>query len=181
MPRSYTRTGDKGETGRIGPQRRKKSDQLYEVVGTLDEFIAWIGFAASCTNEQRVIRILHDIQQFLFCAGADVATPLDQACRRRIREDDTKKLEKIIKDFEKDLADLRNFILPAGTQAVTALHVARAVARRAERATVKFGESEELNRSMVPFLNRLSSLLFLMARWLHHQERGKEEHPTYNP
>jgi len=165
----------------MGSERRKKSDRLYDVAGSLDELAAWIGFAASLTKEPRVIKTLRRLLQFLFCAGTDIATPLGQLCRRRINDEDTKALETIIDEFEKDLDDLRHFVLPIGSQAVSGLHIARAVARRAERETVKLETSEQLNQALLPFLNRLSSLLFVMARWLNHKEGREEEHPTYNP
>lgn len=172
--RIYTRAGDSGSTGLIGGRRVSKGDPVIEAIGSIDEVNAWLGVLASHVDDARVRRLLAQCQNDLFELGAELASPggpprLDPA---RVSE-----LEKAIDDFGGTLPPLRRFVLPGGHPAAAWTHVARTVARRAERAVVRLlGEATEPSPA-VRYLNRLSDLLFVLARLLNSQAGVPE--PTW--
>ena len=164
----YTRTGDDGTTGLFGGPRVKKHDPRIQAIGQVDETNAAIGCALALLDDASAIpagvqRIQHD----LFDLGADLATPEDsRATVQRIGTDHVKDLEALIDRLEQDLPPLRNFILPGGSPASAQLHFARTVCRRAERALARAFEHDSLNPFTLQYLNRLSDVLFVLARWL---------------
>lgn len=171
----YTRTGDAGDTGLLGAGRVGKDDLRVAAYGTVDEANSAIGLArANLRSDVRadpglaeLDTVLGDVQNLLFDLGADLATPADSSARGRLRaidEADVATLEKQIDAFTADLPELKNFILPAGSRAAAALHLARAVVRRAEREAVALGRRDSINQYAVVVLNRLSDLLFTLAR-----------------
>lgn len=166
MPRMYTRTGDKGETGLFSGERVPKNSLRVEAYGSVDELSSWIGYARSLVEDSQVDAILERLQQDLFLVGADLATrPKELSSRKeKVTEVMVRRLEKDIDLLDAELPVLSTFIVPAGTRAAAALHVARTVARRAERRTVMLAQNEKLNPQLVPYLNRTSSLLFVLAR-----------------
>jgi cob(I)alamin adenosyltransferase len=162
----YTRTGDTGETGLLGGVRVKKHDLRIEAYGTVDELNAVLGVVRAARPSSRVDQILDHIQNELFSVGAELATPTTAGSHfGRVEESEVARLEEMIDLCETDLAPLRNFILPGGTPAAAQLHLARTVCRRAERLVVALSESSAVSPQLVVYLNRLSDLLFVLARY----------------
>lgn len=169
--RIYTRTGDTGSTSLVRGPRRPKYDLRVEAYGTVDEANASIGAARIHTGSMpKVDMLLGRIQNDLFDVGSDLATPgLDEPDAQypslRIRPVQTEFLEKQIDHYNADLAPLTSFVLPAGSPLAAALHVARTVTRRAERIAVELAAAEsDTSPETVRYLNRLSDLLFVLAR-----------------
>jgi cob(I)alamin adenosyltransferase len=172
LNRIYTRTGDAGTTGLGNGERRPKYDLRVEAYGTVDEANACIGMARLHTGKDHVEidAMLARIQNDLFDLGADLATP-DSARKAgheplRIVASQVKRLETDIDHLNEELEPLRSFVLPGGCPAAAALHLARTVTRRAERATVELAslEGERVNPEALKYMNRLSDLLFVAAR-----------------
>lgn len=166
----YTRTGDKGTTALFGGDRVKKHHLRITAYGTVDETNSQIGLARAFLNNYSGFEIfdnvLGQIQSDLFTLGADLATPLDAKARvPRISAGHVDQLEKNIDRLDQELPPLKQFILPGGTLVAAQLHVARTVCRRAERLVSEAAETETLNEQVLVFLNRLSDLLFVAARW----------------
>lgn len=185
----YTGTGDTGETGLYGGQRVSKDDLRVEAYGTVDEANAALGLAAAHADiDAEIGSIVHRLQAELFTVGADLATPLardEQAGKAivpRVEASHSVSLEEIIDRFESELPPLRNFILPGGSPAASALHFARAVIRRAERHTVALYHAapETMNVEVLRYLNRLADLLFVLARAANHRG-GREDVPWVRP
>jgi cob(I)alamin adenosyltransferase len=167
--RIYTRTGDKGDTALFGGGRVPKDDARVEAYGDIDELNAALGMARSIEMMPRIDEVLVPVQRDLFSIGALLATPdhdkmREQLGKARIDDDRIKQLERHIDDGESELEPLRAFIIPGGTPKAAALHVARTVCRRAERRVVKLAHDVELPPLVVIYLNRLSDLLFVLAR-----------------
>lgn len=164
-PRIYTRTGDRGETGLIGGQRVPKDDPRVEAYGAVDELNASLGAARALTRETDLLEVFERIQHRLFDLGAELAAPRSgTAAPSAITESEVKVLEGVIDLYQETLPPLREFILPAGSPLGAALHVARTVCRRAERRAVTLARREAVNPEVVRYLNRLSDLLFVLAR-----------------
>jgi cob(I)alamin adenosyltransferase len=166
MPRMYTRTGDGGETGLFSGERVPKDSLRVEAYGTVDELSCWIGYTRSLIEGDEIDTILERVQQDLFLVGAELATrqKKSRVQKAQVTQDMVKHLEQEIDRLDAELAPLSTFIIPNGTGPAAALHVARAIARRAERRTITLAQEEKLNPPLVPYLNRLSSLLFVLAR-----------------
>lgn len=168
----YTRTGDAGSTGLVDGSRIAKSAPLMAAVGDVDEANSWIGLAVAALPEGAgEAAMLARIQNELFDLGADLATPADAKhgfgphdMALRIVASQIERLEAEIDAMNGALAPLHSFILPGGTEAAARLHLARAVARRAERAAVAASETRDLNPLALAYLNRLSDHLFVMTR-----------------
>ncbi len=167
----YTRTGDAGETGLFGGGRVPKSDPRVEAYGTVDEANALVGLAraelAAERPDHELDGILDGLQAGLFALGADLATPLDAPARGHVQalgDADVTELERLIDRLDEELGPLTAFVLPGGARAAAALHVARAVIRRAERATVTAMAAVPVNGAALRYLNRASDLLFTLAR-----------------
>ena len=163
----YTRTGDDGTTGVLGPGRVRKDDPRIEACGSVDELNAALGVARSLDAGGWVSADLATIQARLFSLGAELAAtaPAALAKLERIGDADVAALEQTIDRLEADLPPLVNFILPAGHVLASQLHMARAVCRRAERRLVTIGASAPIEPRLLHYLNRLADLLFVMARW----------------
>jgi cob(I)alamin adenosyltransferase len=176
MPRMYTRTGDKGETGLFSGERVMKNTLRVEAYGAVDELSSWIGYTRSLLNDGEFNAILERVQEDLFLVGAELATrPSDSSLQKaQVNEAMVKVLEQEIDGIDAELPSLSAFIVPGGTTAAAALQVARAIARRAERRVVALAQSETLNPALVPYLNRLSSLLFVLVRVVN-KRAGVEE------
>ena len=160
----YTRTGDSGSAGLVDGSRVSKSSLRMAAIGDVDEANAAIGCALAHIPAGDLRDRLLAIQNDLFDAGADVATPGEIEGALRIVPAQVERLEREIDAMNETLAPLTSFILPSGPGAVPALHLARAVIRRAERSAVALGEAEPLNPPLLAFLNRLSDFLFVAAR-----------------
>jgi cob(I)alamin adenosyltransferase len=164
----YTRTGDKGDTGLFGGGRVLKTHPRVEAYGDVDELNAAIGLARAIELMPRVDEVLVPLQRDLFAIGALLATPDHEKMKKqlekaRIDEERIAELEHAIDDGDRELEPLKSFIVPGGTPKAAALHVARTVCRRAERRVISL-ESEGIPPIVVIYLNRLSDLLFTLAR-----------------
>jgi cob(I)alamin adenosyltransferase len=168
----YTRTGDGGTAGLVDNSRVSKSSLRMTAIGEVDEANGAIGVAIAALGEGEVPERLLSIQNDLFDLGADVATPGEVEGALRIVPSQVERLEREIDAMNADLAPLTSFILPSGTAGVSALHLARAVVRRAERAGVALAEHEPVNPQLLAYLNRLSDHLFVAARHVAAQEGG---------
>jgi len=168
----YTRTGDGGSAGLVDGSRVSKSSLRMAAIGDVDEANAAIGLAISALGKADPAGQLLRVQNDLFDAGADVATPGDVEGALRIIVSQVERLEREIDAMNADLQPLTSFILPSGSAAVSTLHLARAVVRRAERAAVALHEVEPLNPQLLAYLNRLSDHLFVAARFVAAREGG---------
>jgi cob(I)alamin adenosyltransferase len=173
----YTKTGDDGSTGLFGGQRVSKASARVDAYGTVDELNSVLGLArVACaqTPAASLDPLLCSIQSALFTLGADLATPLpapdakDRALIDRMQPDDVTPLEAAIDAHEATLEPLRAFILPGGTPLAAWLHLARTTCRRAERLCVSLSADEDIGPVIVQYLNRLSDLLFVLARAANH-------------
>lgn len=174
ITRVYTRTGDKGETSLVGGARVSKASARVEAYGEVDELNSVIGLARSKLHDEGIDRALATIQNDLFTLGADLASPSGVESPR-VDEGLIKRLEELSDGFLGELEPLKEFILPGGSEAGAALHLARTVARRAERRAVALAEKEEINPRVIAYLNRLSDLLFILAR-VANRRAGLQEH-----
>ena len=169
----YTKTGDAGETSFFDGSRVSKADQRVEAYGEVDELNACLGAARAACREADLRDALAAIQQQLFAVGARLADPsvkiAGRVTKAGVREDDVERLEQLIDLLETELPPLRRFILPGGGEAGAWLHVARTVCRRAERRVVGLGDGA-VEPVVVRYLNRLSDLLFVMARASNHRQ-----------
>jgi cob(I)alamin adenosyltransferase len=174
----YTRKGDRGETSLFGGERVEKDSLRLEAYGTVDELNSILGLARSNRNgiHKEIDGMLEAVQNDLFVLGADLATPLskEKAKTPRVGPKDVKRLERWIDKAEDELPPLKNFILPGGSPLAAALHLARTVCRRAERRVVALSHSEEIGELVIVYLNRLSDLLFVVARLANHRARLEE-------
>ena len=168
----YTRTGDGGSAGLVDGSRVSKSSLRMAAIGEVDEANAAIGVAIAALDEGAITDQLLEIQNDLFDLGADVATPGEVDGALRIVMSQVERLEQAIDAMNADLAPLESFILPGGSASVAALHLARAIVRRAERAAVALNQAEPLNPHLLAYLNRLSDHLFVAARFVAAREGG---------
>ena len=168
----YTRTGDGGSAGLVDGSRVSKSSLRMAAIGEVDEANAAIGVAIAALDEGAITDQLLEIQNDLFDIGADVATPGEVDGALRIVMSQVERLEQAIDAMNADLAPLESFILPGGSASVAALHLARAIVRRAERAAVALNQAERLNPHLLAYLNRLSDHLFVAARFVAAREGG---------
>jgi cob(I)alamin adenosyltransferase len=169
-PRIYTKTGDNGETGLVGGQRVSKDDPRIEAYGTVDELNSVIGWvravAKTCNAMQSEDPLWNTIQHRLFDLGSQLATlPEDRTSTMpKVTDADVTALEAAMDDANASLAPLRNFIIPGGSTLNAALHMARTVARRAERLVVRLHRTGGCEALDVQYLNRLSDAFFIWAR-----------------
>jgi len=175
----FTGKGDGGTTKVFGcdQQRISKSSELPEALGALDELNAFLGFAKMrATGEERITRILRETQETLFIIQAEVA-----GADKHVQEDTVQKIEEIVNAIEKEIPPLKGFSIAGGTELSALLDVARTLARRAERRLVAVQEAglRELPPSTKAYMNRLSSLLFALARLANHLVGVAEENPNY--
>jgi cob(I)alamin adenosyltransferase len=168
----YTKTGDGGTAGLVDGSRVSKSSLQMTAIGEVDEANAAIGVAIAALGVGEVAEKLLTIQNDLFDLGADVATPGEIEGALRILASQVARLEREIDEMNDGLDPLTSFILPSGSAGVSALHLARAIVRRAERAAVALAEQEPLNPQLLAYLNRLSDHLFVAARFVAAKEGG---------
>jgi cob(I)alamin adenosyltransferase len=176
LNRIYTRTGDAGETGLADGSRIAKDHPRAQAVGDVDEANSAIGAAIRHVTDPAARAMLAAIQNELFDLGADLATPGEDFAPTditlRVVQSQIDRLEAEIDAMNADLESLRSFILPGGGGGSAELHLARAIARRAERSAVAAAREVGLNPRALIYLNRLSDHLFVMARWLARTEGG---------
>jgi len=185
MPRLtkiYTKTGDEGVTGLGGGRRVPKDSARVGAYGTVDELNSAIGVALALGLTDRLAAELTTIQNELFDLGSDLCWPSDDERRERIptvQPHHVDKLERLIDELNETVGPLTNFLLPGGAPGAAQLHLARTICRRAERETITLSREEAIGELVLPYLNRLSDALFVMARYENH-ERGAEE-PLWRP
>lgn len=165
----YTKTGDKGQTSLFGGLRVDKDNLLVQAYGELDELNSVIGLALHSIKTERITKLLTFLQHTLFSIGSDLATPLSgQKSLRKSVEIDctmlTEKLEEEIDFWESQLPRLKDFILPGGSIGASYMHVLRTVSRRVERTIIRLQKNEKINETILPFMNRISDLFFVLAR-----------------
>ena len=184
ITRVYTRRGDQGDTDLVGGPRVAKDTPRLEAYGTVDELNATLGLARALNAAgiegapacRELDAILRQLQNALFDLGGELATP--PASFRpgmfRVGEPEVKALEGLIDRCQKDLQPLKSFVLPGGGRVSASLHLARTVCRRAERTVLRLMRSEDVGPWPLAYLNRLSDLLFVLARWIGHH-LGEQE------
>lgn len=169
----YTGTGDKGRTSLFDGKKVLKSDKKVETYGTVDELNSAIGLASVFTRIKVINKELEEIQNDLLEIGSSLATsstfPVDQLSKRPVE------MENLIDNLTEKIPPLNQFILPGGGKSGAQLHVARTIARRAERRIVDLAQKEEIDPIIIIYLNRLSDLLFTMARYVNYKEKKKEK------
>jgi cob(I)alamin adenosyltransferase len=179
ITRVYTRSGDAGETSLVDGSRVSKADPRVAAYGDVDELNSLLGIAREGLADQQLNDALGKIQNELFIVGADLASPLEIQVPR-VEEEHVAEMERLIDTLLEELEPLREFILPGGTRLGATLHLARAVSRRAERSTVTLAAQSEINRHALIYLNRLSDLLFVMARVANKRSGAKEESANFS-
>lgn len=174
----YTKTGDKGSTSLIGGVRVPKNHIRIESYGTIDELNSYLGMVNDMAGNEVINEWLREIQDRLFTIGSELATAPQKAVKMKLpdlREADITLLEQWIDQMNESLPEMRSFILPGGNLASSAAHVARCICRRAERLCVGMQEHEEFVQELIiPYLNRLSDFLFVLARYIGHINKAPE-------
>ncbi len=165
----YTKTGDNGTTGLFGGERVQKNSLRIEAYGTIDELNSYIGFSILEVKSEEVKNLLIKLQNQLFIAGSDLATPETIENEKykipRITSDFYLEIEKQIDYFDAKLIPLKNFILPGGCKSAAILHICRTICRRAERKIVSLKNTVNIGENILIFMNRISDLLFILARY----------------
>jgi cob(I)alamin adenosyltransferase len=177
LTRIYTGGGDRGETSLGDGSRVPKLDCRIAAFGAVDELNSQIGLALAADTPAEVRDILARVQNELFDLGADLSVPFGVTDRLRISQEHIERLEQDCDRFNAELSELKSFVLPGGSEAAARLHVARAVCRRAEREALAAAEELDISRLALVYLNRLSDLLFILARTAN---AGGEE-PLWKP
>lgn len=162
-----SKKGDEGYTF-FGKRKVKKNSPLIEAIGSLDELNSSIGVVRSFIKNRKINEILKQIQKDIFMIGNNLFSS-----KYKFEKEKIEWIENKIEEIEKKLPDLKKFILPSGSKETAFLHLSRSIARRAERNVVRIKEQEKINKNIIVYLNRLSDLLFLIARLLN---KRKEEH-----
>lgn len=162
----YTRGGDTGETGLFGGGRTGKGHERIEALGAVDELNAALGWANTQLSGDRLQECLEQVQHDLFAIGAHLAVPTEKGAApdANLLLGRVEVLERWIDELDEGLPELRAFVIPGGAPAAAGLHLARTVCRRAERALVRLSQSYEVDESILAYVNRLSDLLFMLAR-----------------
>ena len=182
LDRIYTKTGDDGMTGLSGGQRVVKDSLRVEAYGTVDELNSHLGVALAIGLCERLTNEFPAIQNQLFDLGADLATPATSQARHpvpTVQQRHIEALEGLIDELNEVVGPLTNFLLPGGSPGAAQIHVARTVCRRAERAATTLAREEEIGPTILPYLNRLSDALFVMARYENHERDVAE--PLWEP
>jgi len=174
----YTKTGDKGETSLVSGEKVSKSSSRVNAYGDVDELNSVIGIVISNTGDELLKAVLKKIQNDLFIIGGDLATSSNfKGEIPRINEEMIGQIENLIDEYHTEVGDLKEFILPSGIHGSPYMHLARTVCRRAERNIVKLSDKEDINPLVTIYLNRLSDLLFMMAR-IENKRAGYTETPV---
>ncbi len=170
LSKIYTRTGDDGTTGLANGERIDKSNIRLEVIGNIDEINSLIGVIEATDIPDDISGYLLNIQHQLFDIGGEIATPGNAAVSPACVE----RLEELIESYNENLPKLKEFVLPGGSLSASVFHLARSVCRRCERSMVELSRTEYVNPETLRYINRLSDLLFVLARALNQGEGGKE-------
>lgn len=179
ITRVYTRTGDQGKTGLVDGSRVSKSNIRVDAYGDVDELNSLLGLVRVKIDDKELDEVLAIIQNDLFIVGSDLASPLSISVPR-IEQPAIEKLEAWADLYLENLPPLKEFVLPGGSEAGALMHLARTVARRAERRVVELSEAEELNSLTIAYLNRLSDLLFVLAREINRRKQVTENFANFS-
>jgi len=183
ITRVYTRTGDEGTTALVGGERVAKDSRRVACYGEIDELNSILGLARSLNAQAaespargRLETVLKQLQNELFDLGSELATPpaSEYEGMFKVGASDIRALEQLMDECQKDLEPLRSFILPGGGPVSAVLHQARTVCRRAEREIIRLAREEQLGEFVIPYVNRLSDLLFVLSRWIAKQNGEPE-------
>lgn len=167
----YTKTGDKGMTKLVGSSTVAKDSDRVESYGTIDELNSWVGYIISQLPQenQEIKEELEALQHLLFDAGTDLSTPIEAQRPFKLQKESVHWLEQQIDFYTAQSPDIDRFILPGGTPAASMVHVARTIARRAERIIVRLNWTAKINEEVLIFTNRLSDYFYALARYLNVQ------------
>jgi cob(I)alamin adenosyltransferase len=179
LTKIYTRGGDAGQTSLGDGSRVSKLDARIAAYGTVDELNAVVGVVVAGDCPAPISDVLLRVQNELFDLGADLSVPIEHSARLRVTQEQVDRLESDCDAFNADLPELKSFVLPGGTETSAQLHVARTVCRRAEREALAASESHAVSSLTLVYLNRLSDLLFILARAAN-AAAGREE-PLWRP
>src|SRR3990167_1642511 len=175
MVKIYTKTGDSGTTSLFGGKRLPKDDLRIEAYGNVDELNSFLGLILAENPQAEVIKKVIRVQKELFILGSDLSAPQDIKTKTpRITKVYIRRLEREIDRMEKSLPRLKNFILPGGSKTGAKLHLARSIARRAERSIAALSSTEKINQNAQVYINRLSDWFFVLARFINKLENQKE-------
>ncbi|RMF28612.1 MAG: cob(I)yrinic acid a,c-diamide adenosyltransferase [Candidatus Nitrosothermus koennekii] len=177
MGKIYTKSGDKGDTSLIGGKRVSKASKRIEAYGNIDEANAILGLVIANLAHDDIKILLEGIQNELFILGSDLAEPSypeNPYNIPRINANMVKKLEEAIDKYQEEVGEIQYFILPGGSKTAALTHFARTIVRRAERSIIELKEQEEINPSIIEYVNRLSDLLFILARVINKREGIKD-------
>jgi cob(I)alamin adenosyltransferase len=179
LTKIYTRGGDAGETSLGDGARVSKLDMRIAAFGAVDEVNSAVGVVLAGECPSNVREVLERVQNELFDLGADLSVPVEREARLRVTQLQVEALERDCDRFNADLPELKSFVLPGGTEAAAQLHVARSTCRRAEREAIAAASAVGVNPVALVYLNRLSDLLFILARAANAAD-GREE-PLWRP
>lgn len=165
----YTKTGDKGQTSLFGGERVGKNNIRIKAYGSLDELNSFIGLTIVKVKSEKIKEVLFNLQNKLFIVGSDLATPSTEKNKKlniqRTPAEFISEVEILIDELSSNLEDLKNFILPGGSEGAALLHICRTIARRAEREIVELKQSEQITENIIIFTNRISDLFFVLSRY----------------
>jgi cob(I)alamin adenosyltransferase len=165
----YTKMGDKGETSLFSGERVSKTSLRVEAYGTIDELNSMLGTAKTHAKEP-LYGIIQGIQERLFFLASEIATKDPEKVIRSANAEEVKELEKLIDELTEQMPKLENFLVPGGNKCAAILHIARTICRRAERRIIDLNAIEEINPMALKYVNRLSDVLFTLARYANHSE-----------
>ncbi len=170
----YTKTGDDGTTGIQNGARISKTDSRIQAYGMVDEINSFLGIILSKLDEKDLVNLITKIQNDLFVVGSDLSNPDLKNTQNRVNDEMIKKLEENIDNLEKKLPPITKFILPGGHEIAALVHVSRSITRRAEIFVISLSEKEKINNNCIIYLNRLSDLLFVIARTINQRKNVKD-------
>lgn len=170
----YTKTGDDGTTGIQNGARISKTDSRIQAYGMVDEINSFLGIILSKLDEKDLVNLITKIQNDLFVVGSDLSNPDLKNTQNRVNDEMIKTLEENIDNLEKKLPPITNFILPGGHEIAALVHVSRSITRRAEIFVIFLSEKEKINNNCIIYLNRLSDLLFVIARTINQRKNVKD-------
>lgn len=165
----YTGTGDTGKT-QVKCEMVQKDDQRVEAIGDIDELNSFVGLARTSIKNEKIDSVLKQVQSVLFTAGSEVGFAATE-----VKTNDVRFLEETIDNYAKQIEELKYFIYPSGSQAAAILHICRTVCRRAERSLFKLSKQENVSKELLCYVNRLSSLFFVLARVANKEANVKDE------
>ena len=171
----YTKSGDRGETGLIGGRRVAKDDARIEATGQVDELSSVLGVVISFSDDPELQEALAKVQRTLFVVGADLATPSgEKIAIPRLSPSKVSELEALIDKTDAELPKIESFVLPGGSKTASLMHLARTICRKAERGVIALNRHEKVNEAIPIYLNRLSDLLFVLARSTNYRKKVPE-------